>query len=206
MESPENSNQFSGGELIFKSTRATDIHTFGIESIVEHQDGAANSGCCVDDTIETKTRQVTINDLPHDILMNTFDDLNPCIIACLGLTSRRFYTSCKIYHPKPFNLALCVDQKCAQDLSVALCHPLGRCQFSDKAISNPRYKIIGRWFEDTPLQIIRAEWYPGHGKYLADLIENWQGLHHYRKTCLDRDAPLHILPSKIPFGLCLQSQ
>ncbi|TGO54631.1 hypothetical protein BCON_0104g00280 [Botryotinia convoluta] len=185
MESPENADQVNGGELISKSTRSTDIQTFGIDSIIERQDGVSSSDCCVDDAIETKIRQVTIDDLPHDILMNIFDELTLCMIACLGLTCRRFYTSCKIYHPKPFSLALYVDQKCNQDLSVAFCNPLGCSYFSDKATFIPMYKTVRGWYQDAPLQIIRKEWYPGHGKHLADLIENWQGLRHYRKTWLD---------------------
>ncbi|TGO29548.1 hypothetical protein BPAE_0014g00750 [Botrytis paeoniae] len=81
MESPENPNQVNGGELILNSTRSTDIQNFCIESIVERQNGVANSGCCADDTIETKTRQFAINDLQHDILMNIFDELTLYIIT-----------------------------------------------------------------------------------------------------------------------------
>ncbi|KAF7885814.1 uncharacterized protein EAF02_004323 [Botrytis sinoallii] len=184
MESPENLDQVNDGELIPEPT-STEIKTLDIQPIVERQDGVSSPDHCIDDAIETKTRHVTINDLPHDILMNIFDELSPCMIACLGLTCRRFYTSCKIHHPKPFSLALYVDQKCNQDLSVAFCNPLGCCQFSDKTTFTPMYSTVRSWYQDAPLQIIRKQWYPRHGKHLADLIENWQGLCHYRKTWLD---------------------
>ncbi|KAF7893949.1 hypothetical protein EAF00_007463 [Botryotinia globosa] len=81
MESAENSDQVNGSELILKSTRSTDIQTLGIQTIVERQHGVSNPDDCVDDAIETKTRQVTINDLSHDILMNIFDELNSCMVT-----------------------------------------------------------------------------------------------------------------------------
>ncbi|TEY70257.1 hypothetical protein BOTCAL_0108g00120 [Botryotinia calthae] len=77
MESPGYPVQINGGELILKSARSTETQTFGIESIVERQDGVSNSKCCVDDAIETKIRKDAIDDLPHDILMNIFDELTP---------------------------------------------------------------------------------------------------------------------------------
>ncbi|KAF7956093.1 hypothetical protein EAE96_005014 [Botrytis aclada] len=185
MVSPQNPDQVNSGQLISKSTKSADIETFGIEFIAEQQDGVANSGRCVDNIIETKTHRVSMNDLPHDILMNIFDELTPCMIACLGLTCRRFYTSCKIYHPKPFSLALYVDQKCTEGLSIGFCNPLGCSDFSGKETSAPMYKTTRGWYQHETLQTIRKEWYPGHGKHLADLMENWQGLRHYRKTWLD---------------------
>ncbi|TGO19835.1 hypothetical protein BTUL_0002g00800 [Botrytis tulipae] len=87
MKSPGNREQVNCGELIPKSTRSTDIQTPGIQSIVERQDGVSNSDYCVDDTIETKTRQVTINDLSHDILLNLFDELNSCMVGLLVAAS-----------------------------------------------------------------------------------------------------------------------
>ncbi|TGO69231.1 hypothetical protein BOTNAR_0013g00030 [Botryotinia narcissicola] len=87
MESAENSDPVNDSEQILKSTRFTDIQTLGIQTIVERQHGVSNSDYCADDTIEIKTRQVTINDLSHDILMNIFDELNSCMVGLLVAAS-----------------------------------------------------------------------------------------------------------------------
>lgn len=185
MESPGNPEQANCGELITKSTRSKDIQTLDMQSIIKRQNGVFNSDYFVDDAIETKTRQVSINDLPHDILMNIFDELTPCMVVCLGLTCRRFYASCKIYHPKPFNLASYVDPNNNQDQTVAFCNSLACCQLSDKIPFTPMYSTVRYRSRKSRIQTILREWYPGHGKHLVDLIENWQGLRHYRKTWLD---------------------
>ena len=185
MESSEYPVQVNGGDLILKSARSTDTQTFGIESIFERQGGVSNSNCCVDAAIETKIRKITIDHLPHDILMNIFDELTPCMIASLGLTCSRLYTSCKIYHPKSFSLALHVDQTCNHDLSIAFCNPLGCSSPSVKGTYIPLYQTVRGWYREIPYPVIRKEWCPGHGKHLADLLEDWRGLRHYRKAWLD---------------------
>ncbi|CAD6446104.1 1d9a12cf-9efc-43bb-9d82-79574dfb0f22 [Sclerotinia trifoliorum] len=143
-------------------------------------------------TIETRNH-TTINDLPHDVLMIIFDNLTPCMIACLGLTCRRFYTSCKIHHPGDFNLELhdteqhhSVNQKYYPD---TICNPLScvhySCDHKRLTTSEPQ--------EDAMLIVeisrhqsgsIPATPYPRRD-HLADLIETWHGLRDYRKTWLN---------------------
>ncbi|CCD49101.1 predicted protein [Botrytis cinerea T4] len=144
MESSEYPVQVNGGDLILKSARSTDTQTFGIESIFERQDGVSNSNCCVDDAIETKIRKITIDHLPHDILMNIFDELTQ-----------------------------------------SFCNPLGCSSPSVKGTYIPLYQTVRGWYREIPYPVIRKEWCPGHGKHLADLLEDWRGLRHYRKAWLD---------------------
>ncbi|THV46288.1 hypothetical protein BGAL_0398g00100 [Botrytis galanthina] len=87
MESAGNPEQVNCCELIPKSTRSKDIQTLDMQSIIKRQNGVFNSDYFVDDAIETKTRQVSINDLPHDILMNIFDELTPCMVGLLVAAS-----------------------------------------------------------------------------------------------------------------------
>ncbi|KAF7877244.1 hypothetical protein EAF04_000928 [Stromatinia cepivora] len=144
-------------------------------------------------TIQTKNHQTTINDLPHDILKIIFDNLTPCMVACLGLTCCRFYASCKIHHPGPFNLELHdaeryhgISQRYLPD---AICNPISCVYYSCE-----HKRLMTSEFHSEPIFIIEISRhrvgnipvtsYPRRD-HLADLIETWHGLRHYRKTWLN---------------------
>ncbi|APA08806.1 predicted protein [Sclerotinia sclerotiorum 1980 UF-70] len=136
---------------------------------------------------ETMNHHTTITDLPHDVLMIIFDNLTPCMTACLGLTCSRFYITCKIHRPEPFNLSLhdtknhhCVTQKYRPE---TICNPLSCVYFScdngSLASSEPEEDAM-LILEISRHQVgnIPATPYPRRD-HLADLIETWQGLRHY---------------------------
>ena len=120
--------------------------------------------------------------------MMIFDNLTPCMVACLGLTCREFYASCKVHHPKPFSLALHVTQvyypnpnkpgkkfdkfdSCAHN-SYRVIHGL-----SEKTGFNSGWKSRrkgNRYMADT--------WRPSQKFYLADLIETWSGFRDHQKV------------------------
>ncbi|KAJ8058881.1 hypothetical protein OCU04_011865 [Sclerotinia nivalis] len=146
-------------------------------------------------TIETKKHQTTINDLPHDILMLIFDNLTPCMVACLGLTCCRFYASCKIHHPGPFNLELhdteqyhAITQR-SRYCPDAICNPVSCVHYSCGS-----KRLLTSEFQADPIIIVEISRhragsipvtpYPRRD-HLADLIETWHGLRHYRKTWLN---------------------